>query len=75
VPKGKVLDIGVGAGRNAMLFARMGYEVHGIDLSTTAIEKWKNKAKQENLHITAEVGNIHNYDIKLRCPQDLYHLR
>lgn len=63
VPKGKVLDFGVGTGRNAMLFARMGYEVHEIDFSNTAIEEWEKKAKQESLHISAQVCNIHDYDI------------
>ena len=64
VPKGRILDIGVGTGRNAMYFARMDYEVQGIDLSTTAIEKWKKVAEGEKLRVTAEVRDIHNYDVK-----------
>lgn len=40
IPKsGKILDIGIGEGRNAIFLAMKGYEVEGIDISNTAIKR------------------------------------
>lgn len=36
IPKGMVLDLGIGEGRDALFLAKMGYEVEGIDISETA---------------------------------------
>ncbi|MDD5499355.1 MAG: methyltransferase domain-containing protein [Candidatus Nanoarchaeia archaeon] len=46
IAKGKVLDIGCGAGRNSILFAKNGFKVIGIDFSKTAI-KLANILRQE----------------------------
>ena len=35
----KVLDIGIGEGRNTFFFAQKGFSVEGIDLSEIAIER------------------------------------
>ncbi len=46
--KGKVLDIGIGQGRNARFLLKQGYSVDGIDSSKVAIEnlqKWKDEEK------------------------------
>ncbi len=40
----KVLDVGTGTGFLALLFAEMGYEVTGIDLSEGMLEKAKHNA-------------------------------
>jgi SAM-dependent methyltransferase len=34
IPKGPVLDLGMGRGRHAMFFAKLGREVEGVDTST-----------------------------------------
>lgn len=39
----KVLDIGCGAGRNSIHLSRLGYTVTGIDISSSAIERAKEK--------------------------------
>jgi tellurite methyltransferase len=42
----KLLEIGCGEGRNAVFFARNGYEVHAFDLSEKGVEKTKRFADQ-----------------------------
>lgn len=51
IPKGKALDICCGAGTNTVYLAQSGFEVTGIDISKTAIEMAKQKARQANVNI------------------------
>lgn len=41
-PKGKVLDVGAGAGRHMRVALEMGHEVTGCDISENALERAKN---------------------------------
>jgi len=50
--RGDVLDVGCGAGDNALYLASRGHEVWGIDISPRAIKKAKAKAKQHGLKVT-----------------------
>jgi SAM-dependent methyltransferase len=52
ISRGKVLDIGCGAGRNSIYLAKQGYEVIGIDLSQEAIDWAEERAREEGLNIT-----------------------
>ncbi|MCL0098968.1 class I SAM-dependent methyltransferase [Dehalococcoidia bacterium] len=70
VPDGTVLDLGVGEGRNALFFAEMGYEVEGVDISQTAVERCVERAKKANLKVKAEVRDLKEVDI----PQGKYSL-
>lgn len=63
VPKGFVFDLGIGEGRNALFFAKMGYEVEGVDISQTAIDRCIERAKKANLKVKAEVGDLREVDI------------
>jgi len=63
VPKGNVLDLGMGEGRNSFFFAKMGYEVEGFDISQTAIERCIKMAKNENLKVKAEAKDLREVDI------------
>jgi cyclopropane fatty-acyl-phospholipid synthase-like methyltransferase len=65
IPKGAVLDLGMGEGRNALFFAKMGYEVEGVDISQTAIERCIKKAENANLKVKAGVGDLREIDIPL----------
>lgn len=47
----KLLDIGCGEGRNAVFFARNGYEVHAFDLSEKGVEKTKRFADQARVAV------------------------
>jgi cyclopropane fatty-acyl-phospholipid synthase-like methyltransferase len=49
---GSVLDIGCGTGENALYFAEHGHEVWGIDFTSLAIQKAKEKAIQRHLTVT-----------------------
>jgi len=68
VPKGNVLDLGIGEGRNALFFAKMGYEVDGIDISQTAVERCIERAKTQNLKVKAEVRDLKEASV----PQERY---
>jgi cyclopropane fatty-acyl-phospholipid synthase-like methyltransferase len=48
---GPVLDIGCGTGENALLFAKEGHEVWGIDSTSLAIGKAKEKAAERGLDV------------------------
>lgn len=63
VPEGVVLDLGIGEGRNALFFAKMGYEVEGVDLSQTAIERCLQRAEAQNLKVKAEVEDLKETEI------------
>lgn len=60
----KVLDMGVGEGRNAIFLAQKGHKVTGIDISSVAIKKSKKLAKEFNVKITTIVGSLEKYPIK-----------
>ena len=47
----KLLCLGEGEGRNAIFFAKNGFEVSAIDASNLGLEKLQNRAKEENLDI------------------------
>lgn len=49
VKPGKGLDIGCGTGDNIIWLSRQGFKMTGIDLSETAIEQARQKAKHENI--------------------------
>jgi len=46
---GRVLDLGCGAGRNALPLARLGWDVVGIDLSRPMLRNAAERARQEQL--------------------------
>ena len=53
-PKGKILDLGCGRGRNSILLAKQGFEVWGIDLVPKALNVAKESAEKEKLD-----GRVH----------------
>ncbi len=44
----KVLDLGCGQGRDALMIARKGHEVLGVDVSPTGIKQMLEKARDES---------------------------
>jgi 2-polyprenyl-3-methyl-5-hydroxy-6-metoxy-1,4-benzoquinol methylase len=37
LPKGRALDVAMGAGQNAIYLAKMGFDVEGVDISPEAV--------------------------------------
>jgi cyclopropane fatty-acyl-phospholipid synthase-like methyltransferase len=56
--KGEVLDIGCGAGDNAIHLASCGHSVHGIDLSVAAIARARDAARERGSTVDFQVANI-----------------
>ncbi len=78
VPR-RVLDLGCGTGQSSILFARHGYEVTAVDVSTVALEKARERAHAEGvgdsaLHfIQADLESL--TDATLPGTFDIIHLK
>ncbi|MNI43359.1 Tellurite methyltransferase [compost metagenome] len=57
----KLLDIGCGEGKDAVFFARNGYEVSAFDISDAGIEKTKRLADQIGVHVQVFKADILDY--------------
>ena len=57
----RLLDIGCGEGRNAIFFARNGYQVTAFDTSARGIEKTKQLAADAGVPIEAFVADINEF--------------
>ncbi|MBQ3100671.1 MAG: methyltransferase domain-containing protein [Clostridia bacterium] len=58
VQKGRLLELGCGDGKLSVILARSGFELYGVDISSTAIE-WANQRNvKEGTTASFEVGNV-----------------
>jgi len=64
-PKKTVLDIGCGQGRDAIALAKIGYKVHGIDISKVGLNQLDTYSKRHNLSITTEYKDIFDSELNL----------
>lgn len=64
IPVGKVLELGCGAGRNAIYLAKQGFSVTGVDLSDNALEWAKQRTQGTNLPIQWICANIFELDLQ-----------
>jgi SAM-dependent methyltransferase len=60
VIRGKVLDVGCGAGEHTILLTRLGYDVLGIDYSPNAVEQARENAAAKGVDARFEVGDAMN---------------
>jgi 2-polyprenyl-3-methyl-5-hydroxy-6-metoxy-1,4-benzoquinol methylase len=60
----KIIDIGCGTGRHAIELTKRGYQVTGIDLSDSLLERAKEKAKDQNLNIDFQKHDARNLPFK-----------
>jgi len=60
----KLLDIGCGEGKDAVFFARCGYEVSAFDISDAGIEKTKRLAEQARVPVRAFKANLWDYRLE-----------
>lgn len=63
-PKGSVLDVGCGQGRDALFLAELGYQVTGIDASQLGIRQMLATAQEHNLSINGIVANFYKHPFK-----------
>lgn len=69
LPKGRVLDLAMGSGRNSIYLAREGFEVEGIDISQEVVTKAQTLASGENVNIKTTVADL---ETGFRIPPDQY---
>lgn len=62
VEPGSVLDLGCGQGRDALMFARAGHRVVGVDVSSVGIGQMSQSAKAEGLDVEGVVEDICAYE-------------
>lgn len=56
-----ILDMGMGEGRNAVFLAQKGHKVTGIDISSVAVKKARNLARERGVKIKTIVGSMNTY--------------
>lgn len=60
-PRALILDLGCGQGRDALLAARHGHRVIGVDLAPTGIAQMLEDASSEGLDVTGIVADVSQY--------------
>jgi len=58
LPRGRVLDIAMGSGRNAIYLAGLGFEVEGVDISPEAIKHTIEAARSVGVNVKAQVADL-----------------
>jgi tellurite methyltransferase len=64
LPKGKLLDIAMGEGRNGVFLATKGFQVTGIDISETGLEKARTLAREQGASIETKVVDLEQYQLQ-----------
>ncbi|MFQ5450017.1 MAG: class I SAM-dependent methyltransferase [Nitrospinaceae bacterium] len=64
LPRGKVLDIAMGEGRNGVFLATRGFDVLGLDISEKGLQKAHQLAKVHNVKIVTKVVDLENYTLE-----------
>jgi tellurite methyltransferase len=60
---GRVLDIAMGEGRNAVFLAKKGFDVVGVDISEVAIRKARRLARENKVRISTVSADLNKYQI------------
>ena len=55
---GRLLEMGCGAGDMGLSLAALGYDVCGVDISSTAVAWAQDKARERSLQANFQVGNV-----------------
>lgn len=64
IPKGKVLFLAEGEGRNAVFLAKQqGYEVTAMDSSAVGMEKARQLAQEEGVKLETVVADLNDFDL------------
>lgn len=63
IPRGRVLCIAEGEGRNAVYLAKLGHEVVAVDASSVGLEKARKLARECGVMIETVVADLADYEI------------
>jgi hypothetical protein len=63
LPRGRVLCLAEGEGRNAVYLARQGFEVSSIDLTSAGVEKTRRLAREHGVNVDAVAGDLATADL------------
>jgi len=63
LPKGYVLDLAMGEGRNGIFLATKGFDVTGVDISEEGLKKAQALAAKHGVTITTVVADLETYKI------------
>ncbi len=64
LPKGRILSLGEGEGRNAIFLAELGYDVTAVDASAVGLEKARHLASERGVSLTTVVSDLSVYHIE-----------
>ena len=64
LPKGRVLCLGEGEGRNAVYLAQAGFDVTAVDASAVGLGKAEQLAERHGVEISAVVSDLANFTIE-----------
>jgi SAM-dependent methyltransferase len=63
LPKGRLLSLAAGEGRNCVFLAKRGMEVHSVDSAHVGLEKAKTLAAENGVTIHTETADLADYEI------------
>lgn len=64
IPKGRVLSLAEGEGRNALHLACCGHEVLAVDMSSVGLEKAARRAQETGVTIRTQVADLAEFEIE-----------
>ena len=67
LPRGRVLCLAEGEGRNAVFLAGLGHEVTAVDFSAEGLRKTERLARERGVKITTVHADLAAYDLELEC--------
>ena len=67
LPKGRVLSLAEGEGRNAVFLAGQGYEVTAVDQSSVGLSKARQLAERKGVSIETIVADLAEFDIEAQA--------
>ncbi len=65
-PPRTLVDLGSGEGRDSIYFARRGYRVLGVDISSVGVQKAKRRASSLGVNARFLVGDLRTYRLSRR---------
>lgn len=66
-PKGEILCLAEGEGRNAVFLAHLGFRVTGVDSSAVGLEKARALAVQHGVELATVVADLGEFDLGAVC--------